>query len=43
MYYGLAKNEAFFADKISVFIALGPVMKLTHAKSTLLQLVARHD
>lgn len=36
MYYALATNEDFFADKISVFIALGPVMKLTHCKSSLL-------
>jgi hypothetical protein len=40
MFYGLAKNEDFFADRISIFIALGPVMKLTHCKSSLIQLVA---
>jgi len=43
MYYALATNEEFFADKISVFIALGPVMKLTHCKSNLLQFVAKND
>jgi len=43
MYYGLAKNEGFFADKVSVFIALGPVMKLTHCKSALIQLVSAND
>lgn len=43
MYYALATNEQFFADKVSVFIALGPVMKLTHCKSSLLQLIATHD
>jgi pimeloyl-ACP methyl ester carboxylesterase len=43
MYYALAHNEDFFADKVSVFIALGPVMKLTHCKSDLLQLVSSND
>jgi hypothetical protein len=43
MYYALATNEDFFADKISVFIALGPVMKLSHCKSTLLSLIANND
>ena len=26
MFYGLATNEDFFADKVSVFMALGPVL-----------------
>lgn len=43
MYYALARNEAFFADKVSVFVALGPVMKLTHCKSSLLTLIANND
>ena len=43
MYYGLATNEDFFADKISVFIALGPVMKLTNCKSNLLNIVSKND
>ncbi len=40
MYYALAENEDFFADKVSVFIALGPVMRLSHAKSTLIDVIA---
>ena len=40
MFYGLAKNEDFFAERVSIFVALGPVMKLTHCKSSLIQLVA---
>eukprot|EP00347_Sterkiella_histriomuscorum_P018552 403345077 len=43
MYYALAKNEDFYANSISVFVALGPVMKLTNSKSNLLQLIAHND
>lgn len=40
MYYGLSHNEKFFENKVSVFIALGPVMRLSNAKSTLINLFA---
>ncbi len=40
MYWALSHNEAFFADKISLFIALGPVMRLSHAKSSLINIFA---
>jgi hypothetical protein len=43
MFYGLATNENFFADKVSVFVALGPVMELTNCKSSLLWFVANND
>lgn len=42
MFYALATNEDFFANKVSVFVALGPVLTLTHCKSTLLWLVANN-
>jgi lysosomal acid lipase/cholesteryl ester hydrolase len=37
MFYGLAKNEDYFASRVSVFIALGPVTRLDNCKSSLLQ------
>jgi hypothetical protein len=43
MYYGLSHNEQFYADRVSVFIALGPVMELTHCKSTLIHFVAAFE
>lgn len=43
MYYGLATNEDFFASRVSIFIALGPVMKLTNCKSALIKFVANTD
>lgn len=43
MFYGLATNQDLFADKISVFAALGPVLELSHVKSNLLDFIARHD
>jgi hypothetical protein len=30
MFYGLAHNEDYFKDKISVFVALAPVTKITN-------------
>ena len=36
-------NEDYFAEKVSVFLAFGPVVKLTHCKSTLLEFFAHHD
>jgi lysosomal acid lipase/cholesteryl ester hydrolase len=43
MFYGLAKNEDFFDQRVSIFIALGPVMKLDHCKSSLLSFVAHNS
>jgi lysosomal acid lipase/cholesteryl ester hydrolase len=43
LFYGLAHNEDYFADKISVFLAFGPVLQLTHCKSDLLYFFAQHD
>jgi hypothetical protein len=43
MFYALSTNESYFADKVSVFIALGPVMRLTYCKSDLIQFFAGND
>ena len=43
MFYGLAHNEAYFADKVSLFVALGPVLELNHASSELLIFIANND
>jgi hypothetical protein len=40
MYYALATNENYLKNKVNLFVALGPVLKLTHTKSTLIKLVA---
>lgn len=42
MFYALATNEDYFASRVNVFVALGPVLKLTHCKSSLIQFVANH-
>ena len=33
MFYALAKDEPFFKDKISIFVALAPVTKITNQKA----------
>ncbi|CDW78774.1 ab-hydrolase associated lipase region family protein [Stylonychia lemnae] len=43
MYYALAENENYFADKVSVFIALGPVIRLDHAPSKVFQFVSSNE
>jgi pimeloyl-ACP methyl ester carboxylesterase len=43
LFAALAHNEDYFADKISVFIATGPVLQLTHCSSDLLHFIAEHD
>ena len=40
MFTALAQDEASFADKLSLFVALGPVTKITNTKSKLLQLAS---
>ena len=40
MFTALAQDEASFADKLSLFVALGPVTKITNTKSQLLQLAS---
>lgn len=43
MYWALSHNEDFFADKVSLFVALGPVMRLSHSKSSLINIFAQAD
>lgn len=43
MFYALAHNEDYFASKVSLFLAFGPVLALSHASSDLLYFVARND
>mgnify|MGYP001806788458 CR=1 FL=1 len=40
MFYALTTNEAYLKTKVNLFIALGPVMKLSHCKSGLIKLFA---
>ena len=42
MFYGLAKNEAYFAEKVSLFVALAPVTKGTHTRSPLYKWFTRN-
>lgn len=43
MFYALAHNEDYFATKVSIFLAFGPVTTLNHASSDLLYFVAKND
>mmetsp|Transcript_4994 Transcript_4994/g.3621 ORF Transcript_4994/g.3621 Transcript_4994/m.3621 type:complete len:240 (+) Transcript_4994:558-1277(+) len=43
MFYALTEKEAYFAEKVSIFIALGPVTTLAHCRSTLLNIIANND
>jgi len=40
MFYGLSHNEAYLAERVSVFVALGPVTNLYNCKSSLIQFFA---
>lgn len=40
MFFALTKKEDFFAERVSVFIALGPVTNLAHSKSSLINIFA---
>ena len=37
MFTALATNQSYFKDKIPLFVALGPVTKITHTQSAILQ------
>ena len=37
MFYALATDEDNYKDKLSLFVALGPVTKITHTESELLK------
>lgn len=40
MFYALAENEAYFQDKVSLFVALAPVTKITNQKADLVAVAA---
>ena len=40
MFYGLSHNEAYFADRVSIFLALGPVTDIHNCKSSLIHVFA---
>lgn len=39
MFYALAVNETYFKDKVSVFIALGPVTSLKYVRTLVARLI----
>jgi len=43
MFSELSLDQNYYADKVSVFLAFGPVMRLTNAGSTLVQFFARNE
>ena len=43
MFYALATNEAFFAERVNVFISLGSVLQMNSCKSKLLYFMGIHD
>ncbi|CDW82246.1 ab-hydrolase associated lipase region family protein [Stylonychia lemnae] len=40
LFYALSRNESYFEDRISLFIALGPVMRVTHEKSSIMHFLS---
>lgn len=43
MFSELSLNQDYYADKVSIFLALGPVMKLTNSGSSLIQFFAANE
>jgi lysosomal acid lipase/cholesteryl ester hydrolase len=43
MFYALSHNEDYFANKVSLFIALGPVTQMNDASSDLIYFIAKND
>ena len=40
MFYALSNNKAFFRDKVSIFVALAPVTKITNQKADMVSIAA---
>lgn len=40
MFYALAENEEFFASRVSIFLAFGPVARIDHCKSSMVRFFA---
>ncbi len=41
--YGMSYNESYYASRISLFIACGPVTNMSNSKSDLLSFIAAND
>ena len=39
-FYALAHNEKYFAQKVSIFVALGPVTQVNYIRSSLFKFLA---
>jgi hypothetical protein len=42
MYYAAVRTPDYIKEKINLFVALAPVVKLTHGKSNIIDLAADH-
>jgi len=40
MFYGLAENEAYYKDKLSIFVALAPVTMIPHTEAEIFKFAA---
>jgi hypothetical protein len=40
MFYGLAEYQDYYKTRLNLFVALGPVTKITHCQSDALHLLA---
>lgn len=43
MFYGLAENEKWFKERINLFVALAPCVKITNSKSSYIQILAKME
>lgn len=43
MFYGLAENENWFKERINLFVALAPVVKITNTKSKAIRLLSKFE
>ena len=40
MFSALAENQTYFADKVPIFVALGPVTKISHTEDAIFKFAA---
>jgi hypothetical protein len=43
MFYALATNEEFLANKVNLFVALAPVIRLTNSHDGFLGDISKHE
>ena len=43
MFYGLAENESWFKERINLFVALAPAVKITNTKSKAIRLLSKWE